>query len=80
MTLAVSTFSDDDKALYYDITVSMDSYQYTCLKKVIGIKAKEFSKGAVARDLGAWIQQNVLKNQEDYCDLLQQELAKKRKP
>jgi hypothetical protein len=79
MSLAVSTFSDADKALYYDITVSMDSYQYSCLKKVIGIKAKEFSRGDVARDLAAWIDQHVLSNLEDYCSLLQVELKKKRK-
>jgi hypothetical protein len=78
MTLAVSTFSDDDKALYYDITVSMDSHQYSCLKKVIGIKAKEFSRGDVARDLGAWIQEHVLRNLENYCDVLQAEQKKKR--
>jgi hypothetical protein len=80
MTLAVSTFSNDDKALYYDITVSMDFNQYQCLKKLVGIKAKEFSRGNVARDLADWIQRHVLQNQEDYCDLLQQEQAKKRKP
>jgi hypothetical protein len=80
MTLAVSTFGNDDKALYYDITVSMDSGQYQCLKKLIGIKAKEFSRGNVVRDLADWIQKHVLQSQEDYCDQLQQELLKKRKP
>jgi hypothetical protein len=80
MTLAVSTFSNDDKALYYDITVSMDFYQYGCLKKLIGLKAKEFSRGNVVRDLASWIQQHVLHDQEDYCALLEKELAKMRKP
>jgi hypothetical protein len=58
----------------------MDFNQYQCLKKLVGIKAKEFSRGNVARDLADWIQRHVLQNQEDYCDLLQQEQAKKRKP
>ena len=80
MTLAVSTFNNDDKAAYYDITVNMDSYQYECLKKLIGIKAKEFSGGNVARDLARWIKQHVLQNQEDYCNQLKDELDKMRKP
>ena len=80
MSLGISTLRDDDQLRFYDITANMDSYQSECLSKVLGIKAKEFSKGDVARDLGDWIQKHVLSNLENYCDLLQQELAKKRKP
>ena len=80
MSLGISTLGDRDQLRYYDITASMDSNQSECLNKLLGIKAKEYSKGDVAGDLGVWIQQHVLSRVENYCDLLQQELAKKRKP
>jgi hypothetical protein len=82
MSLGVSTLNQTDQLLFYDITANMDSVQGECLDKLLGLKAREVSTsgGNVARELAAWIQQHVLSNQERYCDLLQQELAKKRKP
>jgi hypothetical protein len=80
MSLGISTLGDDDQLRFYDITANMDSYQAECLGRVLGIKAKEFSEGDVASDLGKWIQVHVLQRQENYCNLLQQALAEKRKP
>jgi hypothetical protein len=63
----------------------MDSYQRECLDKLLGLNVKDIfsdrgtsTKNDIETKIARWIRDHVLQTQENYCDLLQQELAKKR--
>jgi hypothetical protein len=82
MSLGISTLRDFEQLRFFDITMNMGSDQSECLDKMLGLVARDLAERHedVAHGLGVWIRDHVLSKLENYCSLLEQELAKKAKP